>query len=73
MSVMSIFSSALGRTDQQRYNLLSGSIGIALVGEQRQASPFLFDFLMPRCRVYLRSRLNTFLPSVLAEPALFYF
>jgi asparagine synthase (glutamine-hydrolysing) len=35
--------------------------------------PFLFDFLMTRCCVYLRSKLSKFLPDVLAEPARFYF
>ena len=35
--------------------------------------PFLFDFLMTRCCVYLRSKLSKLLPDVLAEPARFYF
>ena len=35
--------------------------------------PFLFDFLMTRCCVYLRSKLSKFLSDVLAEPARFYF
>jgi hypothetical protein len=33
----------------------------------------LFDFLMTRCCVYLRSKLSKFLPDVLAEPARFHF
>ena len=33
----------------------------------------LFDFLITRCCVYLRSKLSKFLPDVLAEPACFYF
>src|SRR5258708_36955868 len=36
-------------------------------------SPFLFDFLMTRCCVYLKIKLSKFLPDVLAEPARFYF
>jgi hypothetical protein len=35
--------------------------------------PLLFDFLMTRCCVYLRSKLSKLLPDVLAEPARFYF
>ena len=37
------------------------------------SSPTLLFFLMTRYRVYLRSKLNKFLPNVLAEPARFYF
>ena len=37
------------------------------------SSPTLLFFWMTRYRVYLRSKLNKFLPNVLAEPARFYF